>query len=269
MAYLLVCGATPCPQAGAPVEVLHAHIHAAPRAPSALVSELPASFEALVLELLAKDPTARPSLANARRRLSGVVTAPITGPTETVVVLEPIESPPTAPEPQAAAVEVGAPAGASRRRRWIAAAGIAAAALSAVAVVAIRGTDRSDATPLPPAATTAPIAAPPTPPAEPPTPETGTLDLALEPPGAAATIDGAAAKVERGRALIELAPGDHVLRVSAPGHRAHEQRFAIVRAQVTPLEIQLPRLPVGTGPKPRRKVDPDAVVNPFDRTRKP
>jgi serine/threonine-protein kinase len=291
LAYSLVCGETPFEHAGSPVEILHAHIQTPPRPPSELVPEVPAWFDALVLELLAKEPGARPSLVDVRQRLASLTIAPI-GPSSGQIPV-----PPAVAEPRTARRPAAIPAGGGddgptvltgmsreRRRRarwwpWLAASTVAAVALTAVVGFAVTDTDTRDAPPMESSTMARTPAA--TPPVEPPmadespvlasAPSTGTLDLVIDPPSAVVTIDGAAAELDHGRAQIELWPGDHTLRVSGPGHRALEQRFAIVGSQVTPLKIQLSRAPGGTGakPRPKPKVDPDAVVNPFDRRRKP
>jgi len=97
-----------------------------------------------------------------------------------------------------------------------------------------------------------------------PAPPTGTVELAVEPASASASIDGMPVALESGRARVVLATGRHAVATTAPGHRPAQQSFDIAAAQTTPLSIRLrpqQRAPV----RPKHKPDTDAVVNPFKK----
>ncbi|HEX3764237.1 MAG TPA: serine/threonine-protein kinase, partial [Kofleriaceae bacterium] len=60
LAYTMVCGVSLFEDEGSAVEILAAHIHKPPVPPRTRVPELPAALEALILEMIAKDPARRP-----------------------------------------------------------------------------------------------------------------------------------------------------------------------------------------------------------------
>jgi serine/threonine-protein kinase len=76
--YEMLTGKPPF-MAEVPAAVLHQHVRVAPRPPRAVNSEIPPALDALVLEMLAKDPSDRPQTAGeVRDRLANfeAVTAP-------------------------------------------------------------------------------------------------------------------------------------------------------------------------------------------------
>jgi serine/threonine-protein kinase len=71
--YAMLTGAPPF-TGDLPAAVMHQHVAATPRPPRELVPAIPAGIEALVLQMLAKDPDDRPqSAAQLARALGGVV----------------------------------------------------------------------------------------------------------------------------------------------------------------------------------------------------
>ena len=269
MMYAMLCGETPFEHEASPVEVLHAHIGKTPRPPSTLRAEVPEAIDALVLQLLSKQPEDRPTLGELRtqlrlldgsdrRRRSGVVSVPA-HETEDVRV---------------------APV---RRRRMLLAGGgaFAAAAIAFVVVMSQRGgttpasTTTTVASTLPPAdqapgsaATAMPARQP-----EPPPRAVGTISLSIEPKTATITMDGKPITLAQGSAQIEAESGNHAVTIRAPGYHSIEQMVAIVPSQVTPVNLKLQRLrPAKQRPttaKPPRGADTDAVVNPFDKRKHP
>jgi serine/threonine-protein kinase len=72
LAYTMVCGVALFEDEGSAVEVLAAHISKPPAPPRERAPDLPAVFEALILEMIAKQPDQRPALGEIRRRLAGI-----------------------------------------------------------------------------------------------------------------------------------------------------------------------------------------------------
>ena len=76
IAFELVCGRPPF-LAGNTFEMITAHLMETPPVPSSLVAELPPELDDLLLAMLAKDPAARPSLAEVRQRLGSTDQTPV------------------------------------------------------------------------------------------------------------------------------------------------------------------------------------------------
>jgi serine/threonine-protein kinase len=75
VAYAMVCGVSLFEDAGSAIEILAAHIARPPVPPRARVPDLPAAFEALILEMIAKQPDHRPAPSEIRGRLAAIATA--------------------------------------------------------------------------------------------------------------------------------------------------------------------------------------------------
>jgi tRNA A-37 threonylcarbamoyl transferase component Bud32 len=73
MFYELICGAPPF--TGNTMAVLHQHLHAQPPVPSATAPQTPVAVDRLVLDLLAKDPDARPDAHATLARLREIEAA--------------------------------------------------------------------------------------------------------------------------------------------------------------------------------------------------
>ncbi|MBN9683603.1 MULTISPECIES: serine/threonine-protein kinase [unclassified Corallococcus] len=130
MAFQMLTGARPFQ--GDNVQVLFAHIEQAPQPPSSKVEGLPPELDALVLQLLEKDPAKRPASAEeVRQRLKALSLEQPPGALGPSVAVEPKrEEPtaPTAPRPPGLAVML-----ADRRK-------VVPLAVAAVAGVALLGT---------------------------------------------------------------------------------------------------------------------------------
>lgn len=282
VAYAMLCGRTPFENEPSPVEILFAHISKAPAPLRELRPDLPAKLEALILELLAKSPDDRPPLADVRRRLISIATRSGTLAVPQLAA-DPDRDPAHLPkvlslDPAAMLDEVDEPLVAARhgyRLAWWGAAAVVVV-VAAIAVAAMRqGTSRARraAAPEPTVAAAAPVAAPtvtvtaadPAPPAHPATRVAGVV-VEVNPVTAQATIDGRPAALDHGRTTIELAPGHHMLSISAPGYTASRKPFDVTPGTVATLHVHLARAHASS---PRvHQPDADAVVDPFGRTRR-
>jgi serine/threonine-protein kinase len=72
LAYTMVCGVSLFEDEGSAIEILAAHISRPPVPPRAHAPDLPAAFDALILEMIAKQPDQRPALGEIRRRLAAI-----------------------------------------------------------------------------------------------------------------------------------------------------------------------------------------------------
>jgi serine/threonine-protein kinase len=136
--FVLLTGRTPFPDDG--TAGLAQHLHAPPPSPAALRPDTPAELERLLLRMLDKDPSARPTAADAAGALGGlgdaeartVSFAPVTA------VLPGAGDPPTRQLPAPAPTGPPGPARPARRRpRWLWPAAVAALALLALAAVVL------------------------------------------------------------------------------------------------------------------------------------
>lgn len=285
LAYQMICRVTPFDSEASAVEVLTAHIAKAPRPPSQWVPDVPPTLEAIILELLAKQPSDRPSLQDVRRRLTRLATDPVVaapgprvaGPEmQTLLQGTGFSHQVSTSRPPQLTVTSDALEPPRRRRtaRWIAVGALAAAGLVAV-VFARHGASSSaetstrTATSAPPATlSVSPTPAPITPPSEPPKavtppmPSVGTLELEAYPPTATVTVDGNRVALVRGKARVDLAPGSHILESTAPGHRPFKDTLEIAQSRTTSSVIRL-RPRAGSRPTTVVEPDTDAVVDPF------
>jgi hypothetical protein len=72
VAYELILGQHPFPDAKTPTAMLAAHLTEVPPQPRAIWPEVPAALDVLLFSMLAKDPSHRPSLAQMRTVVAGV-----------------------------------------------------------------------------------------------------------------------------------------------------------------------------------------------------
>lgn len=174
--HLLLTGRPPF-LAASPREVLQRHVDAAPRPPSAYAWDLGPDLDALVLEMVAKDPARRPTVAELASRLALLGPAAGTDPrgsatparrrgsgTSSTPAMEPVSAGGYLPAPP---VTDGSPADLARppRRRRAAPVGLLAAVVLVAAlagpvlVQAAAGGQEPAATglPLPPAAPSPPV----------------------------------------------------------------------------------------------------------------
>jgi hypothetical protein len=165
--FALLTGRTPFPADGS--AGLAQHLHAPPPSPTALRPDTPAELDRLVLRLLDKNPSARPTAAEAAATLGGLAGAEARTATFTAVtgVLPMAGDGRTRQLPAAAPTGASGPAVRSRRRpRWLWAAAAAAVGLLALAAVVLTGSDGADPGAVSDSATSATTstAAPPSPP---------------------------------------------------------------------------------------------------------
>ncbi|WP_187399710.1 serine/threonine-protein kinase [Micromonospora sp. AP08] len=152
--YAMLAGAPPF--AGDPLSVLHQHVNEPPPPLRDRRPDVPVELDALVSELLAKDPADRPTDAGVvRERLAALL--PRAGTPLAVVAVDAAPAgpePPPAPGPAAAAVDPGDRPGRSRRGPLLVAAGLVGLALLALAGVTLLDRDggTSPAGPAPAAA---------------------------------------------------------------------------------------------------------------------
>ncbi len=192
VAFEMVTGRLPF-TGSSPVDLLMKHVDARPPRPSEFVPELPAALDAFILQMLTKDPEARPGSAETLRRqllrlrdtLAQPASAPAPQPRSTVSE-HPVEAHPQAPEPPAPPKSPPTPTpapvlaeptsaevrvvGVSSPMRRLLPVGLGAVALAVIggAVFALR-----EPTPTPPPQVTVTTPAV-TPPAQPPTPPSTT-----------------------------------------------------------------------------------------------
>ncbi|MGW4151793.1 serine/threonine-protein kinase [Micromonospora chersina] len=143
--YAMLTGAPPF--AGDPLSVLHQHVNEPPPPLRDRRPDVPVELDALVSELLAKDPADRPTDAGVvRERLAALL--PRAGAPLAVVAVDaapaepgPPAAPPPAPAPAAPAINPGDRSGRSRRGRLLVAAGLVGLALAALAGVTLLDRD--------------------------------------------------------------------------------------------------------------------------------
>lgn len=279
LAYQMVCRVTPFESKVSSVEILNAHISKPPRPPSDWVPDVPTVLEAVILELLAKQPNSRPSLRDVRHRLTRQATDPIEATPASAIRGS---STPTLATAHISRLSAGLSATETsddldRPRsltvKWLALGTLATCVLAAVLIARRDVASPADPSiripppspPLSAAAPTPPLVEPPMPVPRPPPsmPAVGTLELTAYPSTATLTIDGQALTILRGEPTrIELAPGSHILEGSAPGYRPFMQQIEIEQSRTTSTTI---RLRPQARPRPPAPVvtDTDAVVNPF------
>lgn len=143
--YAMLAGAPPF--AGDPLSVLHQHVNEPPPPLRDRRPDVPVELDALVSELLAKDPADRPTdAAVVRERLAALL--PRAGTPLAVVAVDAAPAgpelpaaPPPAPGPAAPATNPGDQPGRPRRGRLLVAAGLVGLALLALAGVTLLDRD--------------------------------------------------------------------------------------------------------------------------------
>jgi hypothetical protein len=109
---------------------------------------------------------------------------------------------------------------------------------------------------------------PPPPPPVVPAPVQAALDVEVDPPSAAVLLDGQPAVVADGHVRANVAPGPHVVSVSARGYRAVEQTVSD-HAAIHLERVAVAAKPVVMVPPPPPSVKPagdvDGVVDPFHK----
>lgn len=148
------------------------HLHAPPPAPVGLRPDTPSGLDQLVLALLAKDPAARPTAAQAVTVLEALA-LPATPPGPGTAGATPLAATrvlnPTRQFPQGVPLAHGQPAPQRRRRGWLLPAA-AGAVLLALTVLVLLTTGGSQPSASAPGSSTAPNSASPTVPATAPSP---------------------------------------------------------------------------------------------------
>ncbi|HSN27136.1 MAG TPA: protein kinase [Kofleriaceae bacterium] len=306
MAYELGAGVVPF-NAESAIEIMAKHISEAPVPLHARAPWLPPAFVELVEQMLAKDPRARPGVADVVARITAmraqpeiVNAAPVPGATP--VQWTPQSGPVRAPSPVLGAVTL--PETAPRKGRGLLVGIILGVVLAggAAAAFAVLG-HSSESQPqvaarepvaTPPAPQSPPVVAPPvettpaetnpvettpvettpvetkpveTTPAETKPVETkpvvtkpverhaaklGTVALTIAgAPRGSVFVDGKLVASEVAEASLELAPGEHRVRVQAPGHKPFEQLIRVEAGSKKTLAVEL------------RKKSINAVHDPF------
>jgi serine/threonine protein kinase len=244
LAYAMLCRTTPFEGEPSPVEVLHAHISKPPPPPRERVPDLSPALDTLVVQMLAKKPEDRPTLAEIRSRLkahdAGFEPFRPRVATDTLV-------------PQRSHTQM-----IKRRSQWPVAIGVIVVVLCAGGFFAWQNmTSEAKSKPAPP------LAVKPAEPEVPPPVAQGTLELVVEPATATVSVAGKPVPLTNGRATIQIPGGQYAVSTSASGYRASEQTVAVTSADVTALTIKLTKQRV----RARPKKDVDAVVNPFKKKR--
>jgi serine/threonine protein kinase len=295
LAYTAVCGVSLFQDEGSAVETLAAHIIKPPPSPRVHVPDLSVGFEALILDMVAKEPGQRPALIEVRQRLATIAAA-LTDPappagqvTERVsAVGMPPSRPPLMPSDAPTVVPVTpiarAPSEADldvvpRRSRWpLVVTAVAIPVVVAALVIAVRrhGAPPPPAEPrlavtAPPATVAAVEVTPPAPPdaaAEVTAPAPITAELTVEPGLAHLVIDGRPVDLVDGRAALALSPGNHVA-IATVGARSTRKRFAVTADRRATVSLRVPAADphadphAGPAKPPPTGVDVDAVQNPF------
>jgi serine/threonine-protein kinase len=169
--FALLTGRTPFPDDG--MAGLAQHLHTPPPSPADLRPDTPVELQRLLLRMLDKDPSARPTAADAAAALGGLAGAEArTAAFAPVTAVLPVAGdPPTRRLPAPAPTGPPNPAPTRRRPpRWLWPAAAAVLALLVLAAVVLTGADRQD----PGAATDASWSAPTTTDAPPSTPPPST-----------------------------------------------------------------------------------------------
>ena len=237
------------------ISILMQHVTADPDAPSTRAPELPGAVDEVVLQLLHKDPDARPdslrSAVAALERAAGHTPALDSGPiavrSQAVAVAAPtafVESPKR------------------RKRTWVLVPALAAVAVVGVAVVALTGKkhERAAAKPEPPptpiVVKTLPAPPAPAPPAPPPP---VTLDIRGVPAGSTVLVAGKVIGTAPGPVQMPQSTSATVVVVQADGYQPLSTIVVPDRDQ--PLALTLKKKPaVKTGPqKPGR----DDIIDVF------
>ncbi|HSN31026.1 MAG TPA: protein kinase [Kofleriaceae bacterium] len=232
-----------------PVELIAKHVALSPPRPSELDPTLPPVADTLLGEMLAKDPSARPSLARMRELVAEVRAAPEVetsiaasrGPATTIIH----------------AVDDGAVV-APKRRRWlvpVAAVVLVAAGVRVATWIADRHANeaapRATSVVASPFASAAPVVRPPTPPT-PPTPAASTITVT--------PIEPAPEPVAATPPKPGVAPKPHASHATVVKHVTTHAAELPARAAVPSPD---PAQHDTTDPKPAAPPDDDALRDPF------
>jgi serine/threonine-protein kinase len=204
-AYEMAVGQVPF-DAPAAIDVLSMHLNQPPPPPHDLWPEIPPKLEALILDMMAKEAAARPSLPVVRARISELLDS-------------------LSPDVLAAAPPIEPPK--KRLPRFWLIGGAAALAIAAMGIVVAKWPHAPVPPPVTvvaPAPAPAPVVVPPpapTPvvvPAPAPKAPTQTLIVSINGKGRI-EVDGKVAADGVGKASVEVGPGSHTVVVTAPHHR--------------------------------------------------
>ena len=284
LAYTAVCGTSLFESESSAIEVLAAHISKEPPPPRSLRPDLPVELDVLVLEMLAKRPSFRPSLVDVRQQLAALA-ATLGAQTGPVPLAEPprftvraqsnvdgvVAVSPKGPTELLAVGGEEPLVPAARGARWPLLLGAVGALGLAAAVFAImtRGAAPDAVTPpaklaaapiptLPPVTPDAALVTAVAPDAAVPAPVAAVdtaVDITVKPVDAVLTIDGEAAPSPAGHAQLPLAPGSHVAVVTAGG-RTVTRPFVVAAGTPLALVVTIAAPPL---PGPSHKPPPVSV----------
>ena len=216
-------------------DMIVAHLEQLPPHVRAFEPMVPRALDDLVLRMLEKDPTRRPSLASIRLACR----AQAETPTQEMLLPEPL------PEPQ--------PPPPRSRRRQLLLGGLAVAAAVAVGLILVlipgRGREAAREGSVDPAAAAAPaarVAEPTSPPPE-AAPARGTLTVTVE-PAAQIVVDGQVVAEDAMRREIAIEPGMHEVILLAPGRTPAVKYVRVNGGAETELSVDL--APVAPPPAP-------------------
>ncbi len=207
--FALLTGRTPFPADGS--AGLAQHLHAPPPSPAALRPDTPIDLQRLLLRMLDKDPSARPTAADAAATLGGLAGAEAhTASFAPVTAVLPV-----AHDGRTRQLPAPAPTGppdpartARRRRRWLWPAAAAAVLLLALAAVVLTGLDSPDPGAAADPSTSAPTSTIAPPSAPPPPAQTPESEAPPSPTGGGDPVRTALADLE---AAIDDAAGSGAL----------------------------------------------------------
>ena len=291
IAFELFTGAQPF-EHETPMDLVVAHLHEVPRAPSAVSAVVPDGVDRLVLAMLDKSPAARPTLGQVRAALAAIAdgrgataTMPPRTPPQSFAAAATSVLAAAAPSPPRTTSTIGLASGqtlAPARRGWPwSAAVIAALAVVALAVIAVArrgGAARPAAAPaaIPAPAVDVAPSAPPVAPVEGPAPvaapaastETAVAAPPLSPPPVASR-PSATAHPSRVGASPSPSPSPSLSQSPSPDAAPAVPPPAIAPAIVAPPAVA-PAPTVDAGPSPRPSPVPptgaddrDGTVDPF------
>jgi serine/threonine-protein kinase len=224
------------------ISILMQHVTADPEAPSARVPELPAGVDEIVLQLLQKDPAARPD--NLRTAVAALERAAGMAPS--------LESGPVA---VAAAPTAFVETPRRRPRAWVAIPVIAALLVIGVGVLALTGKHEQETPAEPPPA---PVVVRPAPP--PPTPKVAppvTFEISGVPERSTVLVAGKVIGTAPGPVQLPQGTQAVVLVVQADGYQPRST--IVVPDHDQPLALTLERKPTRHGSKPGR----DDIIDVF------
>jgi len=270
MWFELMVGAPPFTADNA-MDLIAKHLSEPPPSLRSIDPTIPPAVEALVHRMLSKRVTGRPSLNEIRE-----VLATIRRSTAPIAVLPTLAMP--------VALEVPEALAARRRSRWpiIGLTGMVMIGLLAFVVVREIAHETDTMPPTTPSSRVEPLPVAPAvnsprveaKPVEPPTPPgptaepDATFEIALiGDDHATLTIDGETDQPLRARTAISLAPGHHVLEITAPQRSLWRKPVNVRPGEAVKLSVRLARVVPSrtTAPTPVLSTDDDGLANPFRR----